>query len=113
VSSNVQLHIAEGWGGKQSLQARTQCIGAAGILYNPKDDYWMLAYGGPADRLDEYIRMGESTIIDCVKQFTRLIVELYGDEYMREPNQNDITRLLSVAEERGIPGMLGSIDCMH
>jgi hypothetical protein len=25
----------------------------------------MLAYGGPADRLDEYIRMGESTIIDC------------------------------------------------
>jgi hypothetical protein len=32
---------------------------------------------------------------------------------MREPNQNDITRLLSVAEERGIPGMLGSIDCMH
>jgi hypothetical protein len=92
----------------------TQCVGAAGILSNPEDDcccVWMLAYGGPVDRLDEYIRMGGSTIIDYVKRFTRLIVELYGDEYLREPNQNDIARLLSVAEERGIPGMVGSMDC--
>jgi hypothetical protein len=73
----------------------------------------MLAYGGSADQIDEYIRMGESTIIDCVKCFTRLIVQLYGEEYLREPDQNDIARLLSVAEARGFPGMLGSIDCMH
>jgi hypothetical protein len=73
----------------------------------------MLAYGGPADRLDEYIRMGESTILECVNKFTRTIVEEYGDIYLREPNEQDIARLLAVAEQRGFPGMLGSIDCMH
>ncbi|GAA0167180.1 hypothetical protein LIER_22170 [Lithospermum erythrorhizon] len=35
------------------------------------------------------------------------------EEYLRRPNDNDITRLLAKAEQRGVPGMLGSIDCMH
>lgn len=73
----------------------------------------MLAYGGPADRLDEYIRMGESTVLECVNKFTRTIIEEYGDIYLREPNAQDIASLLEVAEQRGFPGMLGSIDCMH
>jgi len=29
------------------------------------------------------------------------------------PNDADICRLLSIGEQRGFPGMLGSIDCMH
>ena len=73
----------------------------------------VLAYGGAADSLDEYIHMGESTVIETVNHFTRTIVSLYADEYLREPTANDISRLLSIAEERGFPGMLGSIDCMH
>lgn len=73
----------------------------------------MLAYGGPADSLDEYFRMGESTIIETVNKFTRTIVVIYGEEYLRQPNTEDIARLLRKAEERGFPGMLGSIDCMH
>lgn len=73
----------------------------------------MLAYGGPADSLDEYFRMGESTIIETVNKFTRTIVVIYGEEYLRQPNAEDIARLLRKAEERGFPGMLGSIDCMH
>ena len=54
----------------------------------------MLAYGGPADRLDDYIRMGESTILECVDEFTRTAVELYGKSYLRPLNDEDITRLL-------------------
>ena len=73
----------------------------------------MLAYGGPADRLDDYIRMGESMILECVDEFTRTVVELYGKSYLRPPNAEDIARLLQKAEERGFPGMIGSIDCMH
>jgi hypothetical protein len=73
----------------------------------------MLAYGGPADRLDEYIRMGESTILEIVNQFTRTIVIIYGATYLRQPNSEDIARLLHVAEERGFLRMLGSLDCMH
>jgi hypothetical protein len=32
---------------------------------------------------------------------------------LRKPNENDAARLLRVAEERGFPGMMGSLDCMH
>jgi chemotaxis protein CheY-P-specific phosphatase CheC len=58
----------------------------------------MLAYGGPADHLNEYIRMGESIILECVNKITRTIVQEYGDIYLREPNEQDIARLLEVAE---------------
>jgi hypothetical protein len=41
------------------------------------------------------------------------VVELFKNEYLRSPTQNDTTRLLAIAEERGFSGMLGYIDCMH
>jgi hypothetical protein len=74
---------------------------------------WILGYGGSADRLDEYIRMGESTTLETVNKFTRTIVAEYGHIYLREHNAQDIARLLHIAEEWGFPEMLGSIDCMH
>ncbi|CAN1302976.1 Protein ALP1-like [Linum perenne] len=73
-----------------------------------------LAYGTPADHYDEYLRIGESTAIECLKQFCRCIIEVFGSEYLRKPNSNDVQRLLQLhSEVHGFPGMLGSIDCMH
>ncbi|KAF8377336.1 hypothetical protein HHK36_030713 [Tetracentron sinense] len=73
----------------------------------------ILAYGASADSTNEYIRISESTAILCMKKFYRTIVEVFGDEYLRTPNINDVTRLLKKSEERGFLGMLGSLDCMH
>ena len=73
----------------------------------------MLAYGVSADYTDEYVRIGESTALESLKHFCRAVIEVFGDEYLRAPNQADTARLLAVAEERGFPGMLGSVDCMH
>nr|XP_027075763.1 uncharacterized protein LOC113699589 [Coffea arabica] len=73
-----------------------------------------LAYGAPADQLDEYIRMGECTAIECLSQFCRCVIDIYGAQYLRRPNTNDVERLLQLHSERhGFPGMLGSIDCMR
>jgi hypothetical protein len=72
-----------------------------------------LAYGSPADGLGEYIRMGESTILETLGLFTRFIVEIFGLEFLRQPSQHDISRLLAQEEEGGFPGMVGSLDCMH
>ncbi|XP_056848838.1 uncharacterized protein LOC130498981 [Raphanus sativus] len=58
-----------------------------------------LAYGGGADTIDEY--------------FTAGIIHLFGDQYLRRPTPEDLQRLLYVGEERGFPGMIGSINCMH
>ena len=73
----------------------------------------MLAYGIPADAMDEKNRIAESSIIESLKRFVKAIVEVFEDEYLRSPNDNDTARLLALGEERGFPGMLGSIDCMH
>lgn len=73
----------------------------------------MLAYGVAADAVDEYLRIGETTTIKCVKKFARAIIAVFGDEYLRRPNVADLQRLLYIGHQRGFPGMLGSIDCMH
>ncbi|XP_042420619.1 uncharacterized protein LOC122008822 [Zingiber officinale] len=45
-----------------------------------------LAYGVPADHLDEYLRMGESTAIRCLFKFCEYVDEIFGDRYLRKPN---------------------------
>jgi hypothetical protein len=73
----------------------------------------MLAYGIPADLIDDHLAMGESTAIKCVKRFVLAIVQVFGATYLRAPNAEDTARLLEENTARGFPGMLGSIDCMH
>jgi hypothetical protein len=50
----------------------------------------MLAYGASGDSNADYIRMAESTAMECMSRFYR-----------------------ALNAECGFPGMLGSIDCMH
>ena len=57
--------------------------------------------------------MGESQAIKCVKRFAVGIVQVFGPEYLRAPNAQDIARLLEYNKARRFPVMLGSIDCMH
>uniref|UniRef100_A0A0D3CPF9 Harbinger transposase-derived protein n=1 Tax=Brassica oleracea var. oleracea TaxID=109376 RepID=A0A0D3CPF9_BRAOL len=72
-----------------------------------------LAYGGGADTVDEYVQLGETTARKCLHQFTNGIIHLFGDEYLRCPTPEDLQKLLYIGEQRGFPGMVGSIDCMH
>ncbi|XP_072074187.1 uncharacterized protein [Arachis hypogaea] len=73
----------------------------------------MLAYGVAADVVDDYVRIGESTTIECLENFVEGVILVFEDEYLQKPNPNDVQCLLQMAEGRGFPGMLGSIDCMH
>ncbi|KAL8494198.1 hypothetical protein ACS0TY_025122 [Phlomoides rotata] len=40
-----------------------------------------------------------------------VMVEVFGDWYLRLPTANDIARLLHIGKQRGFPEMLGSLDC--
>jgi hypothetical protein len=73
----------------------------------------MLAYGVSADFLDDYVRLGESTIIESLKHFVKAVVHISRDEYLRALNAQDTVRLMTMNSARGFSGMLGSIDCMH
>ena len=72
-----------------------------------------LAYGISSDCVDKYIRIVDSTAMECLKKFCHTIVEIYEDTYLRTPNKQDVKQLMKVREIRGFPGMLGSIDCMQ
>ncbi|XP_020245294.1 uncharacterized protein LOC109823429 [Asparagus officinalis] len=65
----------------------------------------MLAYGASTDSVDDYV--------ESVKRFVRSIINIFGEEYLRAPTNEDVARLLEEGSQRGFPGMLGSIDCMH
>jgi hypothetical protein len=41
----------------------------------------ILAYGGPADFLDDVIRMGENTILECLKEFSGTVILVYATKF--------------------------------
>jgi hypothetical protein len=73
----------------------------------------VIASGIPAYYTDEYCCIGEDTTIKLVRLFAKAIIQLFGPVYLRSPNEEDTKRLMTMNENRGWPGMLGSIDCMH
>ena len=73
----------------------------------------MLAYRVTIDFMDEYVRIAENTAMMSLKKFVAAVIAIFLEEYLRSPNNEDIARLLAHSQNRGFPGMLGSINCMH
>jgi hypothetical protein len=72
-----------------------------------------LAYGIAADTIDEYLKLGKTTTLECLEYYGSGIIECFGDEFLRHPTIVDTPHLLNKPKERGFPSMLGSIDYMH
>ncbi|CAM8902428.1 unnamed protein product [Rhodiola kirilowii] len=94
---------------------RRDAAGVLGLLPEQKMTaaIRLLAYGSCVDQCAEITRMGVTTTLECMKEWCGQIVHIFGDHYLRSPNAADLSRLLRRAEQRGFPGMIGSIDCMH
>lgn len=73
----------------------------------------MLAYCMAADAVDEYIKIGGITALECLRRFSKGIIQMYEQVYLRAPTEDDLQRILHVSEMRGFSGMIESIDCMH
>nr|XP_023920673.1 uncharacterized protein LOC112032148 [Quercus suber] len=63
----------------------------------------MLAYGVSGDLIDEYVRIGETTALESLKKFVTAVIDVFSEEYLRKPNNEDIARLLAHGERRGFP----------
>ncbi|XP_057811349.1 uncharacterized protein LOC131025567 [Salvia miltiorrhiza] len=74
----------------------------------------MLANDGAADQHNEYQGIAESTSLECLRRFCRVVIQLFGTTYLRRPTPANCQRLIAMHEEKhGFPGILGSFDCMH
>ncbi|XP_026420013.1 uncharacterized protein LOC113315993 [Papaver somniferum] len=67
----------------------------------------------PADSVDDYTRMGATTIYMYLKRFCHTICMTFGERYLREPTPEDVHRFLQENADQCFPGMLGSVDCMQ
>tara|TARA_R110002050_G_scaffold32219_2_gene83030 strand:+ start:241 stop:927 length:687 start_codon:yes stop_codon:yes gene_type:complete len=91
------------------LTEMTDAVGRRGVspLQKIVAALRMLCYGESADRQDEYIQIGQTTArAPCVK-FCRAVTSKYGKQYLRDPTQEDLRRILQVNTIRGFPGMIG------
>ncbi|XP_075507570.1 uncharacterized protein LOC142544402 [Primulina tabacum] len=88
---------------------RSDSVGCLGLSTIQKTTAALriLAYALPADATDEYIKIGESTAIQCMQRFCRAVVEVFAEQYLRSPTADDVARLLYIGKQRGFPGMLG------
>lgn len=61
----------------------------------------MMAYGVPADFIDNNLTMGKSTSILRVNKFAKAVVKVFGAEYLRASNAHDTQRILEMNKTRG------------
>ncbi|KAG5133916.1 hypothetical protein JHK82_025104 [Glycine max] len=61
----------------------------------------ILAYGSPGYIVDGYVRISKSTTVECLKSFVKGVNEIFGNNYLRRPNNNNINRLLQIGETHG------------
>ena len=89
--------------GVMGLSAIQKCTAALCIM----------AYAMPADAVDEYLQLSETSAILSLKKFCHAVVDCYSAQYLRQPTEADTAHLLAIGASQGFPGMLGSLDCMH
>lgn len=70
------------------VQTQEECIRRD--KYEPFDEVYcncsMLAYGCSADAIDDYVRIGEDTILEVVRRYTKTMIEIFEPKYLRAPN---------------------------
>nr|GEZ46725.1 hypothetical protein [Tanacetum cinerariifolium] len=59
-----------------------------------------MAYGAVPDSLDEYLQMGATTARDSLRNFCKVIMNLYGKEFLRKPTYTDMEKLYAHHDEK-------------
>jgi hypothetical protein len=52
--------------------------------YLQSKNAWRL-FANWKDQLDEYLKIGESTVVECLKVFVKGVIDVFGEEYLRRP----------------------------
>jgi hypothetical protein len=55
----------------------------------------------------------DSSALQCMKMFSKEIVSRFSEEYLRQPTETDLKRIMSLYAARGFPACIECIDCQH
>jgi hypothetical protein len=50
----------------------------------------MLAYNNIVDSLDDYIKLGKSLVLECLKHLCRGVISYFGEEYSHRTTIDDL-----------------------
>ncbi|POM57894.1 Transposon protein [Phytophthora palmivora] len=78
--------------GKMDVSALRKCTAAVR----------QLAYGMPADVVDGYVRIGESTAIKSLMRFCAAVIAVFENQYLRTPTEFDVQQLYAMHKKRGL-----------
>lgn len=65
------------------------------------------------DALDESIKMSENAVLVSLKACCEIAIERFGEEYLRERMEEDLTRIMGTNAARGVPRFVVSIYFQH
>ena len=76
--------------------AKADALGLKGIsaLQKVTAAIRLLAYGLSGDAVDEYLRLSESTAMNCLTLFTEALCKCLEGTYFRTPTDDDIRKIL-------------------
>jgi hypothetical protein len=77
------------------------------------DGLRQLAYVVPFDSTNKYCRLGKTTARQNLEMFCLSIREVYGRNYLQNPNEDNLSLILRENAGRGFPGCLAILYCMH
>jgi Plant transposon protein len=73
-----------------------------------------LAFGCPSHTFCMYYQMSKTLAAKACKEFNKTFLSLYRKKYLKKPDQQDVLSIAELHREvHGVPGMFGSLDCMH
>ena len=81
---------------------KRDCTGLLGFTANQKcaAAVRLLASGTSADEMDDRYRLAESTMLETLRRFCLSVIEIYGDQYLRSPNEDDLNQILRLHEAK-------------
>jgi hypothetical protein len=50
-----------------------------------------------ADTIDEYMKLGKTTALECLEYYCSCIIDCFGDKFLRHPTVADTQHLLAKA----------------
>jgi Plant transposon protein len=118
ISRSRFQEIMESFGnnGGPFYSGKTDCVGnqTASLEAKLLLPLQTLAFGVATHTFCLYFQMSKTLAAKSCFMFHKTFLKMYRKKYLKRPSPQDMVRIAALHEKvHGVPGMFGSLDCMH